>query len=66
MGRMFNGIGKPIDGGPEIIPDEELDINGSPMNPASREFPEEFIQTGIFEVRSFLFQMMQIPHLSYH
>ena len=47
MGRMFNGIGKPIDGGPEIIPDEELDINGSPMNPASREFPEEFIQTGI-------------------
>ena len=47
MGRIFNGIGKPIDGGPEIIPDEELDINGSPMNPASREFPEEFIQTGI-------------------
>ena len=43
MGRMFNGIGKPIDGGPEIIADEELDINGSPMNPASREFPEEFI-----------------------
>ena len=47
MGRIFNGIGKPIDGGPEIIPDEELDINGAPMNPASREFPEEFIQTGI-------------------
>ncbi len=36
MGRIFNGIGKPIDGGPEIIPDEELDINGAPMNPASR------------------------------
>ena len=47
MGRIFNGIGAPIDGGPEIIPDKELDINGSPMNPASREFPEEFIQTGI-------------------
>ena len=47
MGRIFNGTGKPIDGGPEIIPEKELDINGSPMNPASREFPEEFIQTGI-------------------
>jgi V/A-type H+-transporting ATPase subunit B len=47
MGRIFNGTGKPIDGGPEIIPEKELDINGAPMNPASREFPEEFIQTGI-------------------
>ncbi|MGC9517651.1 MAG: ATP synthase subunit B [Methanomicrobiales archaeon] len=47
MGRIFNGTGKPIDGGPEIIPEEELDINGSPMNPSAREFPAEFIQTGI-------------------
>ena len=47
MGRIFNGTGQPIDGGPEIIPDKELDINGNPMNPASREFPAEFIQTGI-------------------
>jgi len=47
MGRIFDGTGKPIDGGPEIIPEKELDINGSPMNPASREFPAEFIQTGI-------------------
>ncbi|MCC7553546.1 MAG: V-type ATP synthase subunit B [Methanobacteriaceae archaeon] len=47
IGRIFNGIGRPIDGGPEIIADDELDINGSPMNPVSREFPEEFIQTGI-------------------
>ncbi len=47
MGRIFNGTGKPIDGGPEIIPDVELDIKGNPMNPASREFPAEFIQTGI-------------------
>lgn len=47
MGRIFDGTGKPIDGGPEIIPEEELDINGSPMNPAAREFPAEFIQTGI-------------------
>ena len=47
MGRIFNGTGQPIDGGPEIIPEKELDINGNPMNPASREFPAEFIQTGI-------------------
>lgn len=47
LGRIFNGIGKPIDGGPDIIPEVELDVNGSPMNPAAREFPAEFIQTGI-------------------
>jgi V/A-type H+/Na+-transporting ATPase subunit B len=47
MGRIFNGTGKPIDGGPEIIPEKELDINGSPMNPSAREFPAEFIETGI-------------------
>ncbi|MDD5959550.1 MAG: ATP synthase subunit B [Methanobrevibacter wolinii] len=47
MGRIFNGTGKPIDGGPEIIPEKELDINGNPMNPTSREYPAEFIQTGI-------------------
>ena len=35
LGRIFNGIGKPIDGGPDIIPDKELDVNGSPMNPAA-------------------------------
>ncbi|WP_042703371.1 ATP synthase subunit B [Methanobrevibacter arboriphilus] len=47
MGRIFDGTGKPIDGGPEIIPEKELDINGNPMNPSAREFPAEFIQTGI-------------------
>ena len=47
LGRIFNGIGKPIDGGPDIIPDKELDVNGAPMNPAARQFPAEFIQTGI-------------------
>ncbi|MDR3062978.1 MAG: ATP synthase subunit B [Methanobrevibacter sp.] len=47
LGRIFDGTGKPIDGGPEIIPEKELDINGSPMNPSAREFPAEFIQTGI-------------------
>jgi V/A-type H+-transporting ATPase subunit B len=47
MGRIFNGTGKPIDGGPEVIPEKELDINGNPMNPTSREYPADFIQTGI-------------------
>jgi V/A-type H+-transporting ATPase subunit B len=47
LGRIFDGAGKPKDGKPDIIPEKELDINGAPMNPAAREFPEEFIQTGI-------------------
>jgi len=47
LGRVFGGTGKPIDGGPEIIPDKEIDIHGAPMNPTAREFPAEFIQTGI-------------------
>lgn len=47
FGRVFDGTGKPIDGGPEIIPDEELDIHGNPINPSAREFPAEFIETGI-------------------
>jgi V/A-type H+/Na+-transporting ATPase subunit B len=47
LGRIFNGTGQPIDGGPEIIPDKELDISGNPMNPSAREFPAEFIETGI-------------------
>ena len=40
-------MGRPIDGGPEIIPDKRIDINGVPMNPAARVYPNEFIQTGI-------------------
>jgi V/A-type H+-transporting ATPase subunit B len=47
LGRVFDGLGKPIDGGPDIIPDARLDINGVPMNPAARDYPSEFIQTGI-------------------
>ena len=47
LGRIFNGRGDPIDGGPAIIPDAYLDVNGNPMNPFSRDFPSEFIQTGI-------------------
>jgi V/A-type H+/Na+-transporting ATPase subunit B len=47
LGRVFNGQGKPIDNGPEILPEKSIPINGEPMNPASRSFPNDFIQTGI-------------------
>ena len=47
LGRVFNGMGKPIDGGPEILAEEYRDINGLPMNPAARDYPNEFIQTGV-------------------
>ncbi len=47
LGRVFNGMGQPIDGGPEILAEEYRDINGLPMNPAARDYPNEFIQTGI-------------------
>lgn len=47
LGRVFDGLGHPIDGGPEILPEKRLDINGLPMNPVARNYPQEFIQTGI-------------------
>ena len=47
LGRVFNGMGEPIDGGPAILAEEYRDINGLPMNPAARDYPNEFIQTGI-------------------
>ncbi len=47
LGRVFNGMGHPIDGGPEILAEKQLDINGLPMNPAARAYPAEFIQTGV-------------------
>ena len=47
LGRVFNGMGQPIDGGPDILPEEFRDINGLPMNPAARDYPNEFIQTGV-------------------
>ena len=47
LGRVFSGMGKPIDDGPEIIPEKRLDINGAPINPYAREYPSEFIQTGV-------------------
>ena len=47
LGRVFNGLGKPIDNGPEIISDIRMNVNGKPMNPAARKYPQEFIQAGI-------------------
>lgn len=47
LSRVFDGLGRPIDGGPELIPEKRLDVNGRPMNPAARNYPQEFIQTGV-------------------
>ena len=47
IGRVFNGLGNEMDGGPKIIPEKKLDINGMAINPVSRDYPSEFIQTGI-------------------
>ncbi len=47
LGRIFNGLGRPIDDGPKIIAEKMLDINGNPINPYARVYPQEFIQTGI-------------------
>lgn len=47
LGRVFDGLGRPIDGGPELLPEKRMDINGLPMNPAARNYPQEFIQTGV-------------------
>lgn len=47
LSRVFDGLGRPIDEGPEILPEKRMDINGLPMNPAARNYPQEFIQTGV-------------------
>ncbi|MEO0020288.1 MAG: V-type ATP synthase subunit B [candidate division WOR-3 bacterium] len=47
LGRVFDGLGEPRDGGPKIIPKRRADINGAPINPYAREYPNEFIQTGV-------------------
>ena len=47
LSRVFDGLGRPIDNGPEILPDKRMDINGLPINPAARSYPQEFIQTGV-------------------
>ncbi len=50
LGRVFNGSGNPIDEVPPLIPDKRLDINGSPINPFARDYPSEFIQTGVSSI----------------
>ncbi|MGI6377486.1 MAG: V-type ATP synthase subunit B [Bacilli bacterium] len=47
LGRVFDGLGRPIDGGGELIPVKTEDINGAPLNPVARDYPAEFIQTGV-------------------
>ena len=72
LGRVFNGMGKPIDGGVELIPEKRMDINGQPINPAARDYPNEFIQTGISAIDGLntlvrgqklpVFSMSGLPH----
>ncbi len=50
LGRTFDGLGRPIDGGPAILPDKRLDIHGNPINPYARDYPTDFIQTGISSI----------------
>ena len=50
LGRVFDGLGRPIDGGPEVIPEMRIDVNGLPMNPVARNYPQEFIQTGVSSI----------------
>lgn len=50
LGRIFDGSGKPIDNGPKLIPEKKLDINGDPLNPFARDYPNDFIQTGISSI----------------
>ncbi len=50
LGRIFDGSGSPIDDGPQIIAEKKLDINGNPLNPYARDYPNNFIQTGIYSI----------------
>lgn len=72
LGRVFDGMGRPRDGGAPIIPDMKLDINGQPINPVARDYPNEFIQTGISAIDGLntlvrgqklpVFSMSGMPH----
>ncbi|KAK4046456.1 Vacuolar ATP synthase subunit B [Microbotryomycetes sp. JL201] len=66
LGRIFNGSGAPIDKGPKVFAEEYLDINGSPINPYSRIYPEEMIQTGIstIDVMNSIARGQKIPIFS--
>ena len=72
LGRVFDGMGRPRDGGTPIIPEKSLDINGEPINPAARDYPNQFIQTGISAIDGLntlvrgqklpVFSMSGLPH----
>ena len=72
LGRVFDGMGNPRDGGAPIIPEKTMDINGEPINPAARDYPNEFIQTGISAIDGLntlvrgqklpVFSMSGLPH----
>ncbi|KAH9997908.1 vacuolar ATP synthase [Russula vinacea] len=63
LGRIFNGSGNPIDQGPKVFAEDYLDINGSPINPYSRIYPEEMIQTGISTIDKIpIFSAAGLPH----
>lgn len=72
LGRIFDGMGNPRDGGAPIIADMKMDINGEPINPAARDYPNEFIQTGISAIDGLntlvrgqklpVFSMSGLPH----
>ena len=72
LGRVFDGMGRPKDGGAPVIAEQRLDINGRPINPAARDFPDEFIQTGISAIDGLntlvrgqklpVFSMSGLPH----
>ena len=66
LGRIFDGSGQPIDGGPSVMPEEYLDIQGSSINPSERTYPEEMIQTGIstIDVMNSIARGQKIPLFS--
>lgn len=66
LGRIFNGAGKPIDGGAEILAEKHIDIAGASINPYSREFPSDFIQTGVstIDVMNTLVRGQKLPVFS--
>ncbi|TMS36138.1 hypothetical protein L596_003383 [Steinernema carpocapsae] len=66
LGRIFNGSGKPIDKGPPVLAEDYLDITGQPINPWSRIYPEEMIQTGIsaIDVMNSIARGQKIPIFS--
>lgn len=75
LGRVFDGMGRPKDGGAPIIPEKKMPINGSPINPAARDYPNEFIQTGISAIDGLntlvrgqklpVFSMSGLPHAEF-